>query len=123
MKFIELIEKLEKESKEREKYGSPVDFENYEIDDILELRYGIRYQKIGEIVIERKVKLHFDGSISLEYRKFGKVLEFLKVNITSNLSLYEVIECSVFGRDILYKGGEGEDAGRVIGDFLGTDPF
>ena len=27
------------------------------------------------------------------------------------------------GRDILYKGGEGEDAGRVIGDFLGTDPF
>ena len=128
MKFIELIEKLEKESKEREKYGSPIeDFKNYTIDDILDLRYGVRYQKIGEIVIERKVKLH-GGSISLEYRKFGKVIEFLKVNINSPAMIehygkFEVIECSVFGRDILYKGEEGEDAGKVIGDFLGTNPF
>ena len=122
MKFIELIEKLGKECREREKNGSPIeDFKNYTIEDILDVRYGIRYQKKEEIIIERKVKLH-DDSLSLEYRKFGKVIEFLRVNITS-LSLYEVIECSVFGRDILYKGGEGEDAGKVIGDFLGTDPF
>ena len=126
MKFIELIEKLGKECREREKNGSPIDFKNYTIEDILDLRYGIRYQKIGEIIIERKVKLHFDGSISLEYRKFGiDEVRYLKVNISS-LSMiehYEVIECSVFGRDILYKGGEGEDAGRVTGDFLGTNPF
>ena len=125
MKFIELIEKLEKESKEREKNGSPIDLRNYTIEDILDLRYGIRYQKIGEMIIERKVKLHFDDSLSLEYRKFGIELRYLKVNINS-LSMiehYEVIGCSVFGRDILYKGGKGEDAGRVTGNFLGTNPF
>ena len=129
MKFIELIEKLGKECREREKNGSPIeDFKNYTIEDILDVRYGIRYQKKEEIIIERKVKLHFDDSLSLEYRKFGKVLEFLKVNINSPAMIehygkFEVIECSVFGRDILYKGGEGEDAGKVIGDFLGTNPF
>ena len=129
MKFIELIEKLEKESKEREKNGSPIDFKNYEIDDILDLRYGIRYQKIIGEIIERKVKLHFDDSLSLEYRRFGiDEVRYLKVNINSPAMIehygrFEVIECSVFGRDILYKGGEGEDAGKVIGDFLGTDPF
>ena len=129
MKFIELIEKLEKESKEREKNGSPIDFKNYEIDDILDLRYGIRYQKIIGEIIERKVKLHFDDSLSLEYRRFGiDEVRYLKVNINSPAMIehygrFEVIECSVFGRDILYKGGEGEDAGRVIGYFLGTNPF
>ena len=129
MKFIELIEKLGKECREREKNGSPIDFKNYEIDDILDLRYGIRYQKIGEIIIERKVKLHFDDSLSLEYRKFGiDEVRYLKVNINSlsmieHYEKYEVIECSVFGRDILYKGEEGKGAVKVIGDFLGTDPF
>ena len=128
MKFIELIEKLGKECREREKYGSPVDFKSHTVEDILDLRYGIRYRKIGEIVIERKVKLHFDDSLSLEYRKFGDELRYLKVNINSPAMIehygkYEVIECSVFGRDILYKGEDGEDAGKVIKDFLGTDPF
>ena len=128
MKFIELIEKLGKECREREKNGSPIDFKNYEIDDILDLRYGIRYQKIGEIIIERKVKLHFDGSISLEYRNLSEYHPYYSVDINSPAMVraygkYTIIEYAVGDLHIVYRGSDENELERIIKEKLGITPF
>ena len=128
MKFIELIEKLGKECREREKNGSPIGFKNYEIDDILDLRYGIRYQKIGEIIIERKVKLHFDGSISLEYRNLSEYHPYYSVDINSTAMVraygkYGITEYTRGDLHIVYKGSDENELERIIKEKLGITPF
>ena len=128
MKFIELIEKLGKECREREKNGSPIDFKNYEIDDILDLRYGIRYQKIGEIIIERKVKPHFDGSFSLIYRNLSEYHPYYSVDINSPAMVkafrkYEIIEYAVGDLHIVYKGSDENEIERIIKEKLGITLF
>ena len=128
MGIFNLIEKLKKENQERETTGGPIGFKNYSIEDILDLRYGIRYLALGDKIIERKVKPHFDGSFSLIYRNLSEYHPYYSVDINSQAMVkaygkYGITEYTRGDLHIVYKGSDENEIERIIKEKLGITLF
>ena len=128
MGIFNLIEKLKKETKEREATGGHIGFKNHSIEDILDLRYGIRYLALGDKIIERKVKSHFDGSFSLIYRNLSEYHSYYSVDINSTAMVraygkYGITKYTRGNLHIVYKGSDENEIERIIKERLGITLF